>query len=280
MKKLAIALRGNERNSFEDKDLYNYIKELSKSYETDIYIHTWNLSEAASSWRPVSKIRKQISLETVNDYFLGLNVKKIIIDDDENITLHGRTNGRMGRLKELTCSEEVLKLIIGNEIGEWAKNHNLNNLKISSNYNLFVELGCPIIGWKRMWHGIYSVAKEIYNSNARYDAVLNCRLDILKLKKNKNYINNPDCVSINLENTMGIIESFLSKKEIIFIKDKNSICIDNIYVGSTSQIYKLCEKFHYNLDDILEENKICDWEGNQEKLVFLEAQKISKIYHL
>lgn len=276
--KLAFALRGHERNTLENKNLYYNLKKISEHYDTDIYIHTWNLNEARSSWRPVSKKRKEISQQQIIEYFSDLNVKKIIIENDEEIKLHGRVVGQMARLKKITCSEEKLRNLVLEELGDWSKNFTLRNLvktiSFSSNYDIFLEFGYPIIGWKRMWHGIYSVIKEIYESNIKYDAVINSRLDFLQLKNMPMYINNPDCPNINFNTIINLINSFTKKNSITFIKDTNSICIDNFYIGPIKQMFRLCEKFHYNLDDILEEHKVSEWTGNQEKLVFLQAEKL------
>lgn len=277
--KLAFALRGHERHSLENKNLYNYLKELSQYYDFDIYIHTWNLSEAKSSWRPVSKKRKEINYELISEYFSGLNLKKIIIDDDEDIKLHGRTTGKLGRLKSVSLSNDVLKNVLLSEIGDWAKNYKFKELSISSNYEIFLELGCPIIGWKKMWYGIYSIIKEIYESN-KYDVVINSRLDILEYKKLPNYMNNPECPSVDIMSTLNLINNYSKQNSILFLREQNCICIDNFYIGPVEKIYNLCEKFHYNLDDILEEHKIKEWESNQEKLVFLQAKKLCNISHL
>lgn len=277
--KLAFALRGHERNSLENKNLYNYLKDLSRYYDFDIYIHTWNLSEAKSSWRPVSKKRKEINYELISEYFSGLNLKKIIIDDDEDIKLHGRTIGKLGRVKSISLSNNVLKNVLLSEIGDWAKNYKFKELSISSNYEVFLELGCPIIGWKKMWYGIYSIIKEIYESN-KYDVVINSRLDILEYKKIDTYKNNTEFPEINFQTTTNLINNFKKRNCITFLNEKKSICIDNFYIGPTKQMFKLCEKFHYNLDDILEEHEVKEWESNQEKLVFLQSEKLFSIKNL
>jgi|LakMenEpi03Aug12_release.lakeMendotaPanAssembly.Ray.scaffolds.fasta_scaffold497194_2 hypothetical protein len=280
MKKIAVALRGHERHSFDNKNLHDHLKNLSNFFDLDIYIHTWNESEAKASWRPVSKIRKEINENIVQQYFEGLNVKKIIVENDEDVQLHGRKNGLMGRIKKIECSKEILEKILLEEIGEWAQNHRLKTYLSSSHYDIFVEVGCPIIGWKKMWHGIYTIIKCISDFDINYDGILNCRLDILNYTNNPLYKNNKEFPQVDLGLTINLINSFLKQKKILFIKDTNCMCIDNIYIGSVKNILQLSEKFHYNLDDVLEEHKIEEWTANQEKLVFLQAKKISEVLHI
>jgi len=100
MHKIAIILRGHIRKSFENKKLYDIINSLVKIYNIDIYIHTWNEYEAKKSWRPLDNTNTNIvTIDAINDYFnnCSINIKKIIIDNDENIELIGLINGNIGK---------------------------------------------------------------------------------------------------------------------------------------------------------------------------------------
>lgn len=274
--KLAIAIRGHERNTMSDDNFKNFITKLSNDYDADIFIHTWSLSEAKLSYRSLPKERNPITEQRVLEYFDSSRIKKLIIEDDENIKLHGRTQGGIGRLMEIPISDDYLKELVKNHLGFWARkldlklvSHNPTNKARSC----FFECGCPIISWKRMWSGIYSVIKEVYECEVEYDAVLNTRFDILGYK---NF--NHGSPLVNYEVVDKLINKFLKQKEqkFLFLKNHISSCIDNIYVGTKSHMYRLCKNFHYDLDSILERNSLNSWEGIQENLVFLEAKKHSK----
>jgi len=138
-RKLSIILRGHIRGSFENKDLYDYIKELNDQYDLTIYIQTWNILQTNVSWRYMEKNDSLVTEELIKDYFddLSVNIKKIIILDDSKIDLIGKTTGRMG--------------------------------KTSGSY----------LGWKQMWYGIYEIAEyikrtEVYKSHY----IINTRFDV------------------------------------------------------------------------------------------------------
>ena len=271
MKKIAIALRGHERNSFYRSELRDLISDLSNAYDIDIYIHTWNFSEAKLSWRKLLKEKRKIDESIVREYFEGIIIKEIIIDDDELIPIHGRKTGRLGRVKNISISNEKIKKILREELGEWT-----NNLKIeetiithSKENNFILESGCPIISWKKMWYGIYSIVKKISDSNLHYDAVINTRLDILDY----NY-RIPKKLRINFNTICDLIDKFTSqKKDKIMFTTEGFSFVDNIYIGKIKEMHKMCENFFYNLDEILEEHHLSKWCSIQEHLVYLESKK-------
>lgn len=96
--KCILLLRGHVRNSLETKQLSNFVKQLG----WDVYIHTWDESEAKCSWRVldrrnVSKVTKQ----QLKQYFKKCNVKHITVENDEQIKLHGSTDGNVGGISKL-----------------------------------------------------------------------------------------------------------------------------------------------------------------------------------
>ena len=122
---MIILLRGHIRGSFKNDDLYNLIKELSRKFDIQIYIHTWNIVQNNLSWRKLKTIPTRVSNDTIYNYFRDLKplIKKIIIDDDKKIKLIGNTKGNVCRS------------------------------------------GCPRIGWKNMWYGIYTIMKYTMKKN-------------------------------------------------------------------------------------------------------------------
>ena len=96
IKTLNIALRGHIRDSFDDDQLYQFIKSLTTTYTCTIFIHTWNIRRSNVSWRQMERDVSEITEETIREYCRDLPVEKILIDDDRHVQLHGSTTGRIG----------------------------------------------------------------------------------------------------------------------------------------------------------------------------------------
>ena len=94
---MIIIIRGHIRNSFNDKQLYNLIKYLSINYEINIYIHTWSIKQNNLSWRYLENDFTIINEDYIYNYFLDLVkfIRKIIIDDENNIELNGNIGGKI-----------------------------------------------------------------------------------------------------------------------------------------------------------------------------------------
>ena len=106
----------------------------------------------------------------------------------------------------------------------------------------------PIIGWKNYWYGKYKIIDYIYNQQ-KYDeeTVVNLRFDLFSNSNNfdKNLI--IDFIKKNNEIKF-------TKNQFLFDYEANGI--DNIYIGNINTMYKLINKFFYELDDILIENNV------------------------
>jgi hypothetical protein len=137
--KLSIILRGHIRNSFNDKNLYNYIKQLANEYDLKIYIQTWNIFQSDVSWRHMEKNESPVNTSLINTYFndLSTRIQKIIVLDDTQLSFTGKTSGRMG--------------------------------KTAGSY----------LGWKRMWYGIYEIASYLKIVEPEPDHfIINTRFDV------------------------------------------------------------------------------------------------------
>ena len=137
--KLSIILRGHIRNSFADKNLYNYIKRLANEYDLKIYIQTWNIFQSDISWRHMEKNESPVTECLFYEYFADLStrIQKIIILDDTRLSFTGKTTGRMG--------------------------------KTAGSY----------LGWKRMWYGIYEIASYLKTVDPEPDHfIINTRFDV------------------------------------------------------------------------------------------------------
>jgi hypothetical protein len=95
---MILILRGHIRNSFDNNNLYQLVHEILKNNnDLSIYIHTWNIIQSKLSWRRLETIDKPVTENCIQTYFKDLSplIKHIIIDDDTNIELHGKLDGRV-----------------------------------------------------------------------------------------------------------------------------------------------------------------------------------------
>jgi hypothetical protein len=95
---MIIVIRGHLRNSFETKDLYNFIKDLYNLFpDLKIFIHTWNIFANNISWRNITINNDTVNEEIIYNYFgeLSVCINHIIIDDDTNIQLNGNVIGNI-----------------------------------------------------------------------------------------------------------------------------------------------------------------------------------------
>lgn len=94
---MILVLRGHIRNSFNDLVMYSFIKYLSQNYDLDIYIHTWSIKQNDISWRTINNDFTEINTKYIEAYLkeLFIFVKKIIIDDETNISLIGKKDGKI-----------------------------------------------------------------------------------------------------------------------------------------------------------------------------------------
>ena len=207
-KKLSIILRGHIRGSFDNDDLYDYVKDLDNEYDLTIYIQTWNIIQTNVSWRYMEKNENVVTEDLINDYFddLSGNINKIIILDDSKIELIGKTTGRMGK---------------------------------TSGSNL---------GWKQMWYGIYEIAEYVKNTEPEHDNfVINTRFDVF----NNSVSFSKDMIVEKLNDIMHSSLKPETIKKNIFLKDLEFFGIDNFYIGNSNTIFKLAERFYFNLDEIV-----------------------------
>lgn len=136
--KVAILLRGHIRETFKNKRLFDFLKELCDKYTVRLYVHTWNVYSTNLSWRKIENNIINVSILDIRTYLSGLNceIKSIEIDDDSKIMLIGYTSG-----------------------------------------NVFSTL-LPKLAWKRMWYGINKLAEIINISEDPETLVVNTRFDL------------------------------------------------------------------------------------------------------
>ena len=90
---IGLIIRGHERDVFDNSRLYDFVKRFTSEFDVDIYIHSWTKSRGLS-WRGNDGIiAKEMNEESIINYFKDIPIKKLIIDDEENIALVGRNEG-------------------------------------------------------------------------------------------------------------------------------------------------------------------------------------------
>ena len=149
-KHLVIMLRGHIRQSFKSDTLYLFIKELMKTYNLHIYIHTWDIFQNTISWRRLAQDNNIVTKNIIYGYFRDCNqcIKNIIIDNDKNLNLIGNLFGTI-------CNTKM-----------------------------------PVIGWKNMWYGINSNISKVINDVPSSIPIVNMRFDLFDVfVNNKNHIN-------------------------------------------------------------------------------------------
>jgi hypothetical protein len=103
----------------------------------------------------------------------------------------------------------------------------------------------PLLGWKNMWYGKYSILEYIKKNNIdENDIIINTRFDIFKLYE----VNNIPLIYI-LNFIKDNIKTIFNKNK--FIYNYNRAGIDNIYIGNINTMYILSKHFNDNLDYIM-----------------------------
>lgn len=97
--KVILLLRGHERSTFKTKTLKKFVNKLHKKFGNSllIYVHTWNVNEANTSWRNLNLERNSISEKDIIDYFDYSNIK-YFIDDEEKMEIYGKINVHIGSM--------------------------------------------------------------------------------------------------------------------------------------------------------------------------------------
>lgn len=232
---MIILLRGHIRNSFDNNKLYEILSILSKLYDIEIYIHTWNIVQSNVSWRSLDVINTPVTKEFIYDYFKDLSkfIKHIIIDNDKHIKLIGHTDGLI--IKAPLVGWKNMWFGIHRIIRYIKNTHQRTDDKLSNFIvNMRFDLFC--------------------NSNVfAYDNVIQYIYNIANYKRNTS--------------------NELTRN--IFMKNVPSCYgIDNIYIGNIYTIFKLAYHFHHHLDHILNVYMYNQRIKGQEALVVLENRRI------
>lgn len=99
--RIAFCIRGHVRDGLTNSRLADYLTLLKKQGHTlDLFCHTWNESEAQSSYRSLDRSRLfKPNRDYLLNYFTNHSIKKIWIVDDSKIELHGNLEGTLPNSK-------------------------------------------------------------------------------------------------------------------------------------------------------------------------------------
>lgn len=94
---MIIVIRGHIRNVFETEELYELLKYVADRYDIQIFIHTWDIKQNTLSWRYIEDEPVQVTIDIIRSYFkdIFVHVRKIIIESDSDIELHGNVEGKL-----------------------------------------------------------------------------------------------------------------------------------------------------------------------------------------
>ena len=92
-----IVIRGHIRNAFESEELYEFLKHITDRHDVKIFIHTWDKKQNTLSWRHIEEDSAPVTTDLIRSYFkdIFVRVKKIIIESDSDIELHGNVEGKL-----------------------------------------------------------------------------------------------------------------------------------------------------------------------------------------
>jgi len=242
-----LVLRGHVRLSFCNDGLYNLVKNIySNNADLKVYIHTWSIVQNNVSWRHLDTRNIPVTKELIYWYFKDLThlIKHIIIDDDSEIELNGKTDG--------TVLPKVKTPLIG-----WKR------------------------FWYGKYKIINYIYENLQFENKK-ELIINCRLDVLcnsnsfKSEKILEFIElnkyTDFCKNIFISDSILYDNQNLSFCQKIFVGETLLFYgIDNLYLGNIDTQYILAKHFNNNLDNIIDENKDVI---TQEHLVPIENDKL------
>ena len=139
--KIAFTIRGHLRNGLTDDQLKNYIALLKEQHDVDIFLHTWKESEAKSSYRTLNYDSQfKVTPKILKDYFGDIAVKKIIIDDDTALELHGNLEGTIHGGKCPTIAWKRMWAGQFKQISHLYHNHRYDyDRVVSTRYDIFTH---------------------------------------------------------------------------------------------------------------------------------------------
>jgi hypothetical protein len=143
--KLALVIRGHVRDGLFSTGLKQHIDYMQqRGHKVDLFLHSWSESEARCSYRKLDRSHLfTITPEYLNAYFKGCTVKKILVQDDSALKLHGNLTGTVSSTKCPVIAwkrmwagkYEIIKYVYDTYCGDYDR-------VISTRYDMFTNSVC------------------------------------------------------------------------------------------------------------------------------------------
>lgn len=214
MEKCALVITGHIRDGFKTNSLNDFIKLLSKNYEVDLYIHTWEESEACESWRVLDRRSLfEVTESIVRDYF-DEPIKEMLIENEYSCKINGMFKGKIGKTRMPVRGWK--KMITGMK----------NGIKLPKNSGI----------------------KYDFVIRTRFDYFSRFSNERLLARSFGPVIISTDYLLKNIENHDRNQICFLPEN----VAECNKMCIDNFFLGDLEKINTMLEYMSSsNIDNIL-----------------------------
>jgi hypothetical protein len=143
--KLALVIRGHVRDGLFSVDLKQHIDYMQqRGHTVDLFLHSWSESEAQCSYRKLDRSHLfTVTPEYLNAYFKGCTVKKILVQNDSTLKLHGNLTGTVSSTKCPVIAwkrmwagkYEIIKYVYDTHCGDYDR-------VISTRYDMFTNPVC------------------------------------------------------------------------------------------------------------------------------------------
>lgn len=134
-----LIIRGHIRNAFDNRNLYELIRDISSKMDLKIFVHSWSVVQTRTSWRYIPENKSPVDEDTVRSYFADLShlVSSVIVDDEGSVPISGRKHGTIGHTP------------------------------------------CPVLGYKYMFYGMLRAAEHVVASVPAEELVTQTRFDVM-----------------------------------------------------------------------------------------------------
>jgi len=208
-----VVLRGHVRDGLENDNLYRFIKNIHDISIIKLYIHTWTENNGKYSWKNYDEKFKNVHNKSIVNY-----------------------NDIKGYFREIPIEEILIE--------------NDNQIQIYGEKTGFICMSkCPIIAWKNMWHGIFTIFNHIYTLDTLCSKkTIQTRLDLFSSTNSCSKIFNENIIwnKVKIYILYGNVDS-----SPLFLTNNLKPGIDNIIFGNFNKLYNLVSLFNEDLDIIL-----------------------------
>ena len=135
MVKVLLFLRGHERGTFKNDSMNQFIHQLYEEFHKEncsIFLHTWQKSDASTSWRKTS-CSYEITSEMITNYFE--HPIKYLLEDEDCVEVNGKTTGKIGSMPILSWKKMWSGIHSG--IQEISKHNDSNTVILNMRLDYF-----------------------------------------------------------------------------------------------------------------------------------------------